>query len=310
MAGKCIHQLREKADVLVEILHRAGRVDSATIGALAKGAGIKPSSFNYSLTEGRLTAPMELKLCAFGGFQPEEISWVDPDVSAAQRKDPYDPRYKGRDTAKDFRTFLLQNVNANGSGPEAISDTLSSADDTFLCHRIDVVGPKDGDAGPRLIFQSDFGHRYDRASGVRYAIRQARLDVAIVSQRGRVVQRLGLSNPFLASGAAFVARGTDRNPAWDIKHECTQSEALSGIYAAHDPSLAQLEDCSGQVRLETRMRVHFREGFIMPSSSLPPISDNQAVLIEAICASDFPTDRVKDGWIQLSEHDLTLLGAA
>lgn len=307
MPGKPIHQLRQKADVMKEVLFRAEQIEAATLGALAEAATISRPTLNYALNEGRLTVALEQKLCTLCGFDPDEVSWVDMSVVESVRADHATPNYPGRDTAEAFHTFLTQ-LWRKTTGPEAVSEGQSSADDTLLCHRVDMVKSQSGPARFDLLFQSDFGHRHHPASGICYAIRQARLDVAILGKSGTAVERLGYDEAFQCRDAEFVARGTDRRPGWDIKRSGNGPQPLKGIYSVRNPALARLESCGPGTRIETRMRVHFHEGFVIPAPGPTQVADNRLALIETVFANDFAGERQIDGWVQLSEHDLKIPG--
>jgi hypothetical protein len=324
MAGKPIHQLRDKADIMVEVLSRARKIESASIASLSNAAGVNPATLNSALINGRLSVQIESQLCALCEFDPGQPTWHSHIRDHSLR-----PGSERADSARNFRQFLTDRwaartrpapARTDWEGDDrtvaAYSDLPDYVDDTLLTHRLDLFHAEDGQSGTcELHFQSDFGYRHHNPTGIRYGIRKAWLELRLAGPRVRGRASLGLDEAYPLPKAWLKARGNDRHLAWEVWSAEGNDQPLQGQYRIKNPALTRLVNCDLSLSLSSKIRVHTLEGFVLldraatkadePQLPLEAAGDTRSALIEIAFAEDFPEDRQNDGWVILSGHDLT-----
>lgn len=303
--GRGIHRGRQKMVALARLLYRAKRIAKPTLEHLAAAAKIPMPTFNQALTNQSISTELEEKLRTVVAFNPGAFEWIDERLDDDQRKDDHNPDYKGRDTLEAFQTYFEKLLFTSSGGISGEAGMPSAVDKNLLCHEVEIARTEDGQL--TLCLQVDFGTRYDPA-GIKYVLGQAQFDVEIGCTHGHATARLGQGEPYKRGMVTLSARGTDRQPRWDIVPASGEAAMLAGLHELREPPLATLQKFKTGARIETRMRVNIFGGMIQIDPGLGEISGARAAVIESIFERDLAKDSLDDGWVTLSKHDLTISG--
>jgi hypothetical protein len=291
---------------MARLLYRAERIKKPTLEYLAAYAQIPVPTLKAAVTNRSFSTELEEKLCRVVGFNPAAIEWVDDHIDSKMRQDDENPDYQGKDKAQSFQAYLETVLFDKHGSVSGEAGRPSSVDKNLLCHEVELIRSSDGKE-MTLGLQADFGSRYD-SSGIKYVLGQVRLDVTIGCTHGHATDRLGQEKPYRRGTATLSARGTDRQPFWDIVAAHDEAGVLVGVHEVREPPLAKLQRFRSGATIATKMRVNLHEGILQLGADIGPLSGARAAVIESIFAQDLAKDGHENGWITLSEHNLTILG--
>lgn len=304
--GRGVHQASQKVQAMARLLYRAERIKKPTLEYLAAHAGIPEPTLKAAINNRSFSTELEEKLRRAIGFNPAATEWVDERIDNEMRKDDENPNYQGEDKAQSFQAYLdklLFDENGSVSGE---AGRPSAVDKNLLCHEVELIRSSDGKE-LTMGLQVDFGSRYD-SSGIKYVLAQVRLDVTIGCTHGHTTARLGQGEPYKRGTVTLSARGTDRQPFWDISAANKEAGMLAGLHEVHEPPLAKLQKFRSGATIATRMRVNLYEGILQPGADIGVLSGARAAVIESIFTQDLAKDGHDNGWVTLSEHNLTISG--
>jgi hypothetical protein len=306
--GKPIYKLSAKLQALIEILHQSGVLDRRSFRALADRLGIKYRTLQTCSVSGRVSAEIEKQLCAIGNFEDDEAAWCDSTIPDTIRLDIV-PNYKGTDTPEEFRAMLQRRWRTDGGKFRAASERPTAIDRDVACHELSDCGQATSkDADLQIFLQADFGILTDAPNGVRYGFQRARLRVDIICPYGSTTTaRFGRGEEKQLGSARLSARGTDKQPSWDILAADRKGvQVLEGELSTTDEPLFSLMDHREGTRIESTLSVNLYDACVCLDSAEVDLSPNKIAIIERICAMEIAKNCDETGRLDLSVHSLAI----
>jgi hypothetical protein len=304
-AGKTIHDLQGKVDVMAEVLFSRGRIGSGTRKALAALAGISYRTLQSALPQGRLSGHVELKLCEAGRFSPTEAAWCDLTRSEAERRrSPHG--YDGADRIELFREMLQGVWHSRPARFRARTREIAAPRLEFASHAIkdtrqDVPFP----AEFPLLLEASFGSLW--ADDIRYGLRKAQVRLSLNRPSDAEFHIIGgrMGGCSSLGRATLTSRGTSELPCWDI---CADGDSgiLDGEYVTADSELVRVTGYCRGTTLVSDLYADVHDGFVVIGPEVGDLCENQRAIIEALCVRELADESRRTGLIRLCHQELEL----
>jgi hypothetical protein len=305
-AGKTIHDLQGKVEVIAEVLFGAGHIGSRSRRALAELAGVSYRTLQSALPQGRVSKILESKLCEAARFSPAEASWCDRTrPESERRKSPHS--YEGTDETKFFRSMLQEVWRSRPPKFRARTREIIASRRDFASHAItDTRQETPFPTGLPLLLETSFGTLW--AEDVRYGLRKAQVRLSLVRPSDAEFEIIaGRAAGGMSIGSAtLISRGTSELPCWDL---CADGDdgVLDGEYATTASELVSITGYCRGTTLLSDLHAHVHDGFVILGPELCDLCGNQRAIIEVLCARELADESRRTGVIRLCHQELELV---
>ena len=304
MAGDKIHELEQKILFMAETLKELGTCASVSIDAFAKATGIDRERIRSAVTNGGVSAELESLLASVAHFSVNDLTWKDTRIDYLQRAASGSTRYRGYDTAENFRRMVrlanrlpvFGNLSLRPSRPVLSKRNLAA---------LSVTAAQTGIEDPAIpiIAQITMNPGF-HASGLSYGFRRVRIQFDLAQESAiRFSNRLGFPTPIAIDGRVISGASTEYESYWYLSQ---QDGILKGDFITGDSPLCELLEATVDEEITAVLAVCPPDGDLAFSGSARDANSAQKAILKSLMAEKLGGSPNADGWITLGKQTLTV----